>query len=86
MLFYAAAMTVVIAAAFALPRIPHVTWAPRAVLAILVVLLGTGAYVQFRERCPRCNTRVGRQSRFMLPKQCRSCGVPFFDPTDQPRT
>ena len=77
MLFYAAAMTVIIGAALLLPRIPQTTWAPRATLAVLAVLIVAGAIVQFRERCPRCLTRIGRQSRFVLPRQCRKCGVPF---------
>lgn len=79
MIFYSCAMTLLTAALFILPRTQDMPWVPRIILAILIFLIGVGAYVQFRERCPRCNMRIGRQSRFMLPKQCRSCGAPFLD-------
>lgn len=47
------------------------------IVGLLAVLAVAGAYVQFRERCPRCDTRLGRQSRLMLPQKCRQCGVEF---------
>ena len=52
-------------------------------LGLLAVTLAVGAYVQFRERCPRCDTRLGRQARFILPVLCKSCGVEFPRPGDR---
>ena len=46
-------------------------------LAVLAATVAAGALVQFRERCPRCNVRLGRQARFVLPELCKSCGVEF---------
>ena len=51
-------------------------------LLLAVTLIG-GAYVQFRERCPRCNVRLGRQARFVVPALCKSCGIDF--PRNAPR-
>jgi hypothetical protein len=56
----------------------------RAVLGLIVVLAAAGAYVQFGETCPRCGSRLGRQSRFVLPDACRVCGVDFPRPPKQP--
>lgn len=52
-------------------------WARMSVIAGIAVLMAAGAWVQFRERCPRCNTLLGRQSRFMLPMRCKVCKVEF---------
>lgn len=75
MTFYAVAMTTLAAAALGLPRLVDQSSANRMILALLVVFILAGGYVQFRERCPRCATRLGRQSRFMVPKFCSKCGV-----------
>jgi hypothetical protein len=50
------------------------------VLAMIPVLTAIGAYVQFREVCPRCKSLLGRQSRFVLPNACRHCGVEYPRP------
>ena len=50
----------------------------RPLLAVMIVgLMIGGAFIQFRERCPRCNAQLGRQSRFVLAAKCKSCGVGF---------
>jgi len=50
------------------------------VLATVLGLVLLATIVQFREKCPRCGTRLGRQSRLILPDQCRTCGVEFARP------
>lgn len=75
MAFYAVAMTVLTAAALGLPRVLDQSVANRAILALLLFFIVVGGWVQFRERCPRCATRLGRQSRFMVPRVCGGCGV-----------
>ena len=52
-------------------------WARMTVVAAIAALTLAGAWVQFRERCPRCHTLLGRQSRFMLPMRCKVCKVEF---------
>jgi hypothetical protein len=59
-------------------------WAYRDLAAVrIAVLLGVGAltvigaWVQFRERCPRCSSLIGRQARLILPLKCKHCGVEF---------
>jgi hypothetical protein len=52
----------------------------RGVLVGILAMAVVGAYVQFREVCPRCQSRLGRQSRFVLPDSCRHCGVEFPRP------
>jgi hypothetical protein len=54
------------------------------VIGIVVALVVAGAVVQFRERCPRCRTLLGRQGRVLLPPQCSSCGVFFPRRQDGP--
>jgi len=36
-----------------------------------------GAYVQFRDHCPRCGINLGRQGGVLLPLTCKACGVVF---------
>jgi apolipoprotein N-acyltransferase len=50
------------------------------VLAGVVVLVAAASVVQFSGKCPRCNTRLGRQARLVLPGRCRVCGVEFPRP------
>ena len=47
--------------------------------AAALIALGV-AVAQFRERCPRCHTRLGSQSLLLLPDRCRTCGVAFPRP------
>jgi hypothetical protein len=52
------------------------------VLAMIPALTAIGAWVQFREACPRCKSLLGRQSRFVLPDACRTCGVKYPRPPE----
>jgi hypothetical protein len=47
--------------------------------AAALIAIGV-AVAQFRERCPRCQTRLGSQSLLLLPDRCRTCGVAFPRP------
>jgi hypothetical protein len=81
--FYAFAMTSIAAGTYVLARFGEVAAVRQGALAAIALLVVAGAYVQFRERCPRCGSLLGRQSRLMLPLKCRSCGVPFPRPLDR---
>jgi hypothetical protein len=50
------------------------------VLGCLVALVMAATWVQFREMCPRCATRIGHQTRLFLPPRCRHCGVAYTAP------
>ncbi len=41
----------------------------------LLGLAGSGVVVQFSQRCPRCEYRLGFQSGLLVPEKCRKCGV-----------
>ncbi|HRK19911.1 MAG TPA: hypothetical protein PK970_13215 [Hyphomicrobiaceae bacterium] len=75
MMFYGIAMTVLAAVTLALPKLLDQSIAHRIILLLLFVFIVAGGWVQFRERCPRCNARLGRQSRFIVPRFCGKCGV-----------
>jgi hypothetical protein len=36
-----------------------------------------GVFLQFSEKCPRCNANLGWQARLGVPDQCQRCGVPL---------
>jgi len=55
-------------------------WVRRFVIAVVLALVLFAAYLQFREKCPRCGSRLGRQSRLILPDTCRRCGVAYPRP------
>lgn len=75
--FYSLAMVAIGLAVVALWGFGTERWVRLTVVAGVGVLMIAGAWVQFRERCPRCTTRLGRQSRFMLPLRCKVCKVEF---------
>ena len=78
--YYAMAMTV-IAGAVALALVyGESVFVRRAVMGLVLMLVLLATFVQFREKCPRCGARLGRQSRLILPDRCRSCGVAFPRP------
>ena len=82
MLRYYALATPALIAAGAL-RVTHsdTPWVRRSMLTGVVGLMLAGAFVQFRERCPRCAARVGSQTtRLLLPGKCKKCGVLFDAP------
>jgi hypothetical protein len=50
-------------------------WArPLIIAGVLAFVLFTISAL-FREKCPRCGSRLGGQSRMILPDECRGCGV-----------
>lgn len=75
--FYALAMIALTAAIVAVGLWGDSTAVRRAVLIAILGLVLAATWVQFRECCPRCGTRLGRQSRLLLPPKCRHCGVKF---------
>jgi len=45
---------------------------------LMLLVLGGCAYWNTRRgRCPRCNTSIRFEPRIELPRNCRSCGIPF---------
>jgi predicted cobalt transporter CbtA len=75
--FYGIAMALITAGFLAITRFSETTWMRPLLLVMIIGLMIAGAFVQFRERCPRCQTLLGRQSRFILAAKCNSCGVAF---------
>jgi hypothetical protein len=73
--FYGCAMICIAGGYYLMSRFADVPWLRPPLLIMLLALLIAGAVVQFRERCPRCGTLLGRQSRLILPNKCKSCGV-----------
>lgn len=47
----------------------------RMVFAILLVVVGGSVLIQFSAACPRCGARLGLQTRLLLPRACKKCGV-----------
>ena len=78
--YYALATVAIIAAAALTFTYSDTPWIRRSMLAGVVGLMVAGAFVQFRERCPRCSARVGAQTRLLLPGKCKKCGVIFDGP------
>jgi hypothetical protein len=78
--YYAIATAALIAAAALTFTYSDTPWMRRSMLAAVVGLMLAGAFVQFRERCPRCAARVGAQTRLLLPVNCKKCGVLFDGP------
>jgi hypothetical protein len=76
-LFYGVAMILIFAGFYVTTRFQEVTWVRPLLATMILVLMGVGALVQFRERCPRCDFPLGRQSRLVLAAKCKSCGVGF---------
>ncbi len=44
-------------------------------VTLLIVWGGFGVFMQFSEKCPNCNYRLGFSSRLLLPKSCKKCGI-----------
>jgi hypothetical protein len=78
--FNGAAMSLLIAGIVAFRYFSENVFYRRGVLVMIGALVVVGAIVQFREVCPRCQSKLGRQSRFVLPDSCRHCGVDFPRP------
>lgn len=77
---YAMAMMVIAAGAGLAVFYGEIPAVRRVVLLGVLVLVVAVTLVQFRERCPRCGSRLGRQTRLMLPDACKVCGVQFPRP------
>lgn len=75
--FYTLAMVVLAVCALVLWGYSTERWARLSVAGAVSLLALVAGWVQFRERCPRCNTLLGRQSRLMLPLRCKVCKVEF---------
>ena len=75
--FYGIAMVLLCVGAWVLSQFGEARGVRPLLIAMIIGLMIVGAYVQFRERCPRCQTLLGRQSRFVLGAKCKSCGVAF---------
>jgi hypothetical protein len=82
--FYAFAMIAILGTVSLAGVMGHSTQGRLVVVGVLVLLALAGAFVQFREKCPRCAARLGRQSRLLLPDKCRHCGVEFPRPPRKP--
>ncbi len=44
-------------------------------VTILMAFGGFVVFLQFSEKCPNCNYRIGFFSRLLLPKICKKCGI-----------
>jgi len=75
--YYATAMVLIVLSMLLLSVVPESSLARGAVIGLILLLIVVGYVVQFRERCPRCRTKLGRQARVLLPLKCKSCGVVF---------
>ena len=75
--YYVTATATLIVCLAAVLLVPMSGWLLNLVLVVLVATIAVGGAIQFRERCPRCRTLLGRQARFVLPELCKSCGVEF---------
>lgn len=84
--FYGIAMALITGGFILFSYRGYEPWVRPFLLALIGVLVIVGGYVQFRERCPRCATLLGRQSRFVLPNKCKQCGVAFPRPDEQHQT
>jgi polyferredoxin len=46
-------------------------------IALIAIFVIPGFILQFSERCPRCGSRLGFQTRLTLPDKCKRCGTSF---------
>jgi hypothetical protein len=54
-------------------------WVQSSAFVVAAPLVVTGLLMQVGRRCPRCEWRIGLQSRLTLPERCAVCGVSFRD-------
>ena len=76
-IFYGIAMALIAVAFIAVESYRELRAVRLLALLLTGLLIAVGAYIQFRERCPRCSARIGRQARLMMPEACAECGVAF---------
>ena len=72
-----AAMAGVLLAGVIAHRYGALAWLAHPLLAGALALLGAGAVLQVRTRCPRCRTRLRGKLFRMLPDKCPGCGIDF---------
>ena len=77
---YVAAMGGFLLASVAANRFGDLAWISRPLLAAALLVLAAAGALQFRERCPRCRTRLRSGVLKMLPDKCSTCGVAFPRP------
>ncbi len=75
--YYAFALVAMLATLAFAQRYGESTASQLAVLATVVALVVVASFVQFHGKCPRCQSRLSRQTRLVMPPACRVCGVPF---------
>jgi hypothetical protein len=75
--FYGVAIAVLGVAVGLMLAFGDLAWVRRTALGVLSLLLVCATALQFRQRCPRCRTRLGAHGRLFLPEQCCGCGVAF---------
>lgn len=46
-------------------------------MGVLLIIVVVAARIQFGQKCPACGARLGFQTRLLLPRACRKCGVAF---------
>ncbi len=47
---------------------------------LVMMLMGWGVIcvcIQFSEKCPNCQYRIGFSTRLFLPKNCKKCGIVY---------
>ncbi|MFZ4806807.1 MAG: hypothetical protein ACOYLQ_06070 [Hyphomicrobiaceae bacterium] len=76
-IFYAAAMVLMGIAALLATMFADQSWSLVLMIALIGALMIAGAYVQFRDHCPRCGLNLGRQGGVLLPLNCKACRVVF---------
>lgn len=75
--YYAFAMIAMLGALAFAQRYGDSTASRAVVLGLVVLLVAVASFVQFHGKCPRCQTRLARQTRLVMPPACRVCGVAF---------
>lgn len=78
--FHAAAMPLLVLCAGAALTWGDSEWMRRALLGLVMVMLAAAAFLQMREKCPRCGARLHTKLLLRLPERCWFCGVTFERP------
>jgi hypothetical protein len=76
-LYYVFAMVAIFAAYTYAQKVGNSSEGRWMVVGLVVALVAGATYVQFSGRCPRCGALLGRQTRLVLPRKCKACGVAF---------
>jgi hypothetical protein len=73
--FHLATLGVLLAGGLGAWRYGDLAWFRGLFLALLAALAVAAAFVQLRERCPRCSARLRSRLLLALPDKCPACGV-----------